>query len=166
MSGRARVRLSALCLGAPLLLLAAVGTQAQQALDARLGKQRVLLLFASAATDPRVMRFDDSLRRDLCPLRARRLMLGHIYAAGLGNIGGMPVEPKVAAELRERFKVAPDQFMIVLVGRDGLAQLEREQMPPLAELFAAIDALPASATEPPVPACPAPPVDRQPGAVD
>ena len=44
--------------------------------------------------------------------------------------------------LRERFGVAPDEFAVVLVGKDGGEKLRKNDLLTMRELFATIDAMP------------------------
>ena len=63
-------------------------------------------------------------------------------ASGFRERDQMLVEARDGDGLRERFRVAPDAFAVILVGKDGTEKARWPEPVDAAEVFALIDAMP------------------------
>ena len=139
----------------PLLLLAALAPALALAQDAPSlaslqDKNRVLLIFAPSDQTPDFQRQFDLLAKHPYDLRDRDLILLPVV-----TIAHPPVtpdtlrvsHPPVASEaqqlaLRHRFHIAPNQFTVILIGKDGGEKLRQHTPIPIDKLNATIDAMP------------------------
>ena len=122
-----------------------------QTLESNTDKYRILLLFAPAPADARLMQQFELLRRHKAELRERDLIVLPVLvnsgkAADADLLRTFTAGPAVAAEeqrrLRARFRVAPGDFTSILIGKDGDEKL-RSREPVTAETInRTIDAMP------------------------
>jgi hypothetical protein len=94
-------------------------------------KNRLVLVFAPAGTSP-----ERTEQRRL--LQARQLDADE---RDLLVLDVLPDSPGAAA-LRQRFNVKPQEFRVLLIGKDGGEKLRREKPVPPQELFDLIDSMP------------------------
>jgi len=98
----------------PLLLLLTIPTppaRAQGDLSRYLNKNRLLLIFAPTASDPRWAHQDALLAGGRAQLTDRDLLRFNFFERG-GRRG-------VGAGLRARYHVRPGSFRVLLIGKDG-----------------------------------------------
>ena len=118
----------------PVLLLAALPSVAQPGTD--LGryrdKNRVLLIFAPNARDPRWQRQAALFRRSGAQFTDRDLVRVDIFASG----------PKADLALRTKYHVLPGQFRVLLIGKDGHVAFGGPTPISLQTLTSAIDRMP------------------------
>ncbi len=128
------------------LAAATVRADAEQGvLDALQWRYRVLLLFAPRPADPRLAALEAALDAGRCAVAERDLLVARVAAAG-GSLGSRALAPGEARELRQRFRVMPDDAVVILVGKDG-GEKARSESPDLAGLFALIDGMPMRRAE-------------------
>lgn len=111
-------------------------------LDTYRSTHRLLLMIAPSESCPayRMQRY--SLIRRTAGLYDRDLIVGLILATGESWLGEDPLSPEQAGELRDRFQVGPDEFCLILIGKDG-TEKRREYVPVNPEtFFQQIDAMP------------------------
>jgi hypothetical protein len=130
----------------PLLALA----QNAPSLASLKDKNRVLLVFAPSDQNPEFKRQFELLGREAAEMQQRDLIVIPVVVSAGIDTGANTLRvqhPPVASEtdqidLRHRFHVAPGQFAVILVGKDGGEKL-RQGTPIRAEtLKATIDAMP------------------------
>ena len=113
---------------ASLPLVAQAGPDLAQYRD----KNRVLLIFAPSARDPRWQRQAALLRRSEAEFTDRELLRFDVFASG----------PKADPALRARFHVKAGQFRVLLIGKDGHVAYGGPTPVPLAALTETIDRMP------------------------
>ncbi|NJK92657.1 MAG: DUF4174 domain-containing protein [Blastochloris sp.] len=106
-----------------------------QELKALRWEKRPLLIFAPEAGHPEYLRLLKNLEASAPALRERDVVLRHHFPGSR--------HPK----LRQHFRVAPDQFCAILLGRDGFEKNRWNQAFSLQELTARIDAMPMGREE-------------------
>ena len=116
---------------AALALMAASPTVAAMRHD-----RRVLIVAAPAATDARRTQQAALLAPAARDLRECDVTVVAVTGDTVQGAGD------TADALRRRWQLAPQDFTVVLVGKDGHAALRRAAPLPAADLIAAIDAMP------------------------
>ena len=111
-------------------------------LDAFQWKNRLLLVFAPDRANPAYQSQLRLLEQQQAELVDRNLLVIQVLAAGESVAAGQSINPATAAQLRQQFDVQPDQFCLILVGKDG-TEKRRDAQPTLpATLYSQIDAMP------------------------
>ena len=113
-------------------------------------KSRVLLIFAPSDRTPEFQRQLALLSKHVYDLRQRDLVLLPVVTitSPLKDASKLRVAyPPVATQteqlnLRHRFHVAPHQFTVILIGKDGGEKLRQKTPVAIDELNATIDAMP------------------------
>jgi len=113
-------------------------------------KNRVLLVFASSDRNPEFKQQFDMLFRYAAQMQQRDLVvIPVVVSAGIDpGANTLRVQhPPVASDtdqidLRHRFHVAPGQFEVILVGKDGGEKLRQNTPISAQKLQATIDAMP------------------------
>ena len=105
------------------------------------GRRRPLLLFASTGTDPhlRAMRADLAARGD--GFEDRDMVLVEVIPDA-PRAGSRGLTEGQAAELRRQYRVEPDEFAVILVGKDGGIKLRDDKPVPVEAIFQLIDQMP------------------------
>ncbi len=128
-----------LALGAPSPLIAA---SAEKDEIARFRWQnRILLVFSTTPALPAYQTLAYDLTRNQDGVRERDLVVFFVFGDGASRLGEEPLSDRQAENLRRRFDVRPDEFKVVLVGKDGLVKINSVAVS-LRDLFAVIDAMP------------------------
>lgn len=115
-----------------LLLLAALPspTRAQGDLSRYQGKNRLLLVFAPSASDPRWARQNLLLRRSGVQFADRDLLRFDIFEQGQSR------------GLRARYRIKAGRFRVLLIGKDGHVAFLGTTPTALADLTGRIDRMP------------------------
>lgn len=106
------------------------------------GSKRLFLLFSPSEDDDR---FDGQL---LCMndykegFVKRDLVLFEILAEGESRAAGEPLSAVEADALRKRFGAGDEDFLAVLIGKDGTEKARWDAPIPPDELFRTVDAMP------------------------
>jgi len=103
-------------------------------------KMRPLLVFATAG-DPRLSDQRGILAAERGAVAERDLKIIEIVDTEVHGTAD------TAATLRDRYEVAADSFMVVLIGKDGGEKLRSAQPITAERLFATIDAMPMRQSE-------------------
>ena len=135
-----------------LLALAPALSLAQDAptLASLKDQKRVLLIFAPSDRSPDFKHQFDLLSKRATDLQQRDLVLIPVVItveqptdADTLRVQHPPVASQAQqVDLRHRFHVAPDQFTVVLIGKDGGEKLRQHTPIPIEKLDATIDAMP------------------------
>ena len=112
-------------------------------LDSYRGRNRVLLVFAPSRQDARYQEQFSLLADKTAGLKERNLIL----IAALADGKGRRVETRVLEDgdekaLRERYRVGPRQFRVILIGKDGHTAYSSRQPISSTRLFGLIDVMP------------------------
>jgi len=141
-------------LTALLVLLASIAA-AQQTLSALVGRNRVLLIFAPTALDGRFGQQLDALDHHVAELRERDLVVIPLIEqpgpANRSTVLRTLQPPLVRADeqitFRRRFNIAPSDFVVILVGKDGTEKIRSHAPLSAARLNRTIDAMPGRQDE-------------------
>jgi hypothetical protein len=111
-------------------------------LDDAQWRDRVLLVFAPSEQFPAYQQHRQQWASVTADRVERQLKLVEVLATGTSRVDGQPMSVASANQLRTQFGIAPSDFAIVLIGKDG-TEKQRETSPiaPI-EIFRTIDAMP------------------------
>lgn len=112
------------------------------------GKHHLLLLFAASERAPAFEMQRELLRDDREALAERDMLLVCVLHDGGSKAGDRLLRPADAAALRDRFGVGPDDFAVVLVGKDGTEKRRDDAPVEPSVLFGQIDERPTQRREP------------------
>lgn len=108
-----------------------------QSLDSYQWKNRLLLVFAPSENNGEYQQQMQLLQGQKADFAERNLLTIELLTEGTNSVDAQEV-----AKIRERFNVSPQEFRVILVGKDGTAK-RREQSPISAQsIFETIDAMP------------------------
>jgi hypothetical protein len=137
-----------------LALLAPMAT-AQRTLSTLVGRNRVLLIFTPTELDTRFNRQLEAFNHHEAELMSRDLVLiPLVQQPGPANLS--PVlrnmrPPLVQADeqitFRKRFHISPNDFVMILIGKDGTEKLRSSTTITAARLNKTIDAMPGRQDE-------------------
>lgn len=105
-------------------------------------KNRVLLVFASSASDPRWRRQDALLSGSQAQFADRDLLRFDIFERGPSRGAGVPLSHRAAQVLHVRYHVHPGTFRVLLVGKDGHVAFGGPTPISLRDLTGRIDRMP------------------------
>ena len=105
-------------------------------------QSRPLLIFAPNYSDHRWLAFRKQLNLHSCDLDDRNLVLGMIYTRGESTISGQLISDDYNKELREQFHIAEQDFIVLLLGKDGREKYRNHEVPVIEDLFVLIDQMP------------------------
>lgn len=105
-------------------------------------KNRLLLLFSPSPGEPAYQALRRELQEQAGGVRERDLLVFHVLEQGKSLMNGREISPAGAQALRQRFRIEPGAFTVVLVGKDGGAKLKRGAGVALADIFGLIDSMP------------------------
>ncbi len=114
-----------------LTLLPALGWGRGSDIARYQGRNRVLLVFAPSAADPRLRRQNALLAGGGARMANRDLVRRNVLGGDRGKAG-----------LYARYGVRPGQFRALLIGKDGHVAFESSSPLALAEITGRIDAMP------------------------
>lgn len=105
-------------------------------------QHRILLVFAPSTDSSHYRQQMQAWQADVAGTNDRDLKLVQIVGTGESQVDGRSLSATSAKSLRQQFRIAPEEFAAILVGKDG-TEKQRSQTPiDLAMLFRTIDAMP------------------------
>ena len=105
-------------------------------------KNRLLLIFAPSKDNPDYQRQMQLVEGKLADFKERDLIAIELLAEGTSQAEMQTLNEAEAASLRSEFNVAPEEFRVILIGKDGTAK-RRDEKPVAPEvIFNQIDAMP------------------------
>lgn len=105
-------------------------------------KNRLLLVFAPSASDPRWARQDALLAGSRAQFTDRDLLRFDLFEYGQSRGGRMSLGRREAANLRARYRVRPGSFRVLLLGKDGHVAFGTPTPVALSGLTGRIDRMP------------------------
>ena len=105
-------------------------------------KNRLLLLFAPDRNHPSFESLQQALLERRADATDRDLVVFEILASGTSRIDGAVIDPQTNRSLREKFKISPSAFSVILIGKDGGIKLKRGEQTNLEDIFGLIDSMP------------------------
>lgn len=112
-----------------------------------LWQRRPLLLFAPAASDPRLVETVRRIEASRCDFADRDMVLGLIVSEGTSTLDGQVVGTGQARRLFSEFGIGANTFSAVLIGKDGGEKLRVNGVPDLPAIYAVIDGMPMRSAE-------------------
>ncbi|MEL6319959.1 MAG: DUF4174 domain-containing protein [Cyanobacteria bacterium J06626_14] len=107
-----------------------------------LWENRLLLVFAPSETTPAYQQQMQIFADVQAGFVDRDLLLIELLTDGNSRLDEEPIAQEDAAAVRSRYGIAPDAFVVMLIGKDG-TQKRQDTEPVAAEvIFSAIDAMP------------------------
>ncbi len=105
-------------------------------------QNRILLVFAPSTDSSQYRQQMQVWQADEAGTGNRDLKLVQILGTGESQVDGRSLNSASVEKLREQFGITPEEFAVILVGKDG-TEKQRSQTPlDLAGLFRTIDAMP------------------------
>jgi hypothetical protein len=105
-------------------------------------QHRMVLVFAPSNRSSAYQQQMQAWQADTVGIRDRDLELVEVLGTGESQVNGQRITSAAAADLRRQFRVTAEEFVVILVGKDG-TEKQRSQTPvDLARLFRTIDAMP------------------------
>ena len=104
-------------------------------------QNRLLLVFAPAPDDERVQAQQQLFEGQETELKERDLIVSYLFPEE-GRIEDETLSAEDVTSLRERYGVAEDDFIVLLIGKDGTAKERLEEPMQPADLFTKVDAMP------------------------
>ncbi len=125
----------------PALVVSAQNPPSPTTLDALRDHYRPLLVFARSPDDPALLAQFHMLKDDAPGLTERDVLL---LAVPYNTPSPTPLSltPNAALNARHRFHIAPTDFVVLLIGKDGGEKLRSTKPVPFAKLRDKIDSMP------------------------
>lgn len=105
-------------------------------------RNRLLLLFATEASDPLVRQVRDNLERHADELVERDLLVLQLFVHGQSRLNDQPISAAQVRKLRARLGIDANEQLLVLVGKDGSVKRRAPLSTDVREIFRQIDAMP------------------------
>lgn len=125
-----------------LALSVAGASEVSQRIDDLQWKARIVLMFSSGDGDGPGASLETAIRESTCDIKQRDIVLGRINPETQGYLGEYGVNPTESIRVRERYGVAPSEFRVLLIGKDGGVKATFSEVPALQQLFDVVDAMP------------------------
>ncbi len=132
------------CLGTVIFCLSVLSLNAQNAscLKPYLWKKRVLLVFSPDVKSPQYNQQVAHFDKHLPGIMDRDLVEFDIFKDFLFFPQGKYGSKDQARKLRKYYQIDPEQFTVVLIGKDGAEKMRAESKLEAERLFEVIDAMP------------------------
>ena len=104
-------------------------------------KNRIILLFAPAKDSFLLQQQDAELQADTKGIQERDLLIFQVLpdqVLGQQNLQ----DARVAQSLRDQYRIEPEKFYAILIGKDGSEKLRKDTVMTREELYGTIDAMP------------------------
>ena len=103
---------------------------------------RLLLVFAPQADDPRLQRQDEVLAAVGAELDDRDMRIIHLRPDAPVTVDGIAVATPTAAEIYREFDIDAGEFAVLLIGKDGTLKMKKSEPPSINAVFDLIDSMP------------------------
>ena len=105
-------------------------------------KNRPLLIFAPNHKHPELQKIRFALEPRSCDIDDRDMIIGVFVAQGQSRLNGRTISASEIEEIRHRLGIKPEQFAVLLIGKDGGEKFRSYNAPDLDVVFALIDRMP------------------------
>lgn len=105
-------------------------------------KNRLLLLFAPSSDVNEFKGQKRELQSQWEGVLDRDLIIMEIFLKGDSRLMNDQLSQESGEQLRRQFRVEPDRFEVILIGKDGTVKLRNSGQVPVSDLFGLIDAMP------------------------
>ncbi|WNJ18764.1 DUF4174 domain-containing protein [Pontibacter sp. G13] len=133
---------TSLCVGMNLCVLSQTTSNNEQPLSEFQWKNRILLVFSPSDRDARIQQQHDQIMEDWAPYADRDMRVFEILPHTVRELPEEVEELGAAESFRSRYAVAPDEFKVILVGKDGGEKLSSTRPVSNLTLFGLIDQMP------------------------
>lgn len=110
-------------------------------LDIYRWKNRPVLIFASSSEDSSYLKQRSEFEGKADELEDRNIVVIELLKAGKSKMAEVPLTDEQQSLLRKQFEVFND-FVFILIGKDGTVKLRTEQPVQSDDLFGLIDSMP------------------------
>ena len=110
-------------------------------------RHRLLFLFAPDASHPNFAKLHNEIAEQMDETKERDLVIFEILEQGASWMDAAPLDRQMAISIRKKFAVPPQDYTVVLVGKDGGVKLKRDEYVSLAAVFGLIDSMPMRQNE-------------------
>ena len=110
-------------------------------------KNRLLFLFAPDRNNPLFKDLQSDIIAQKTEVKDRDLVVFEVLERDPSRMNTTPIDREGADSLRDRFRVPPNTFSLILVGKDGGVKLKRHDQGNLKEVFELIDSMPMRQNE-------------------
>jgi hypothetical protein len=135
------------CLGSTWSALAQSGSNAGKLSQMDDGKHRILLVFAPDSQNEFLQEQNKMLRQAHPGLTERDMLVVQVIENNVELNPPLKKAVPSAEALRQEFKVSPDQFTVVLIGKDGGEKYRAKHAQAPAVLFQIVDSMPMRQNE-------------------
>ena len=105
-------------------------------------KNRLIFIFAPSTNHPGYKAKQREMGGEIPEIIDRDLVVFEIFETGRSKVGDDMLGEDAVNFLRDKFKVEPGQFKVILVGKDGGEKLRGDERVQISEIFALIDSMP------------------------
>jgi hypothetical protein len=110
-------------------------------------QNRILLIFAPSEQHPSYQQQLQQFEGQEGELIDRELLVVHSFATGNSHVNGLSanshlIEAASTDRLRQQFSITPDEFAVILIGKDGTPKREERSPISLTVVFDQIDTMP------------------------
>ena len=105
-------------------------------------KNRLLLLFAPDRNHPFFEGLQQALVERSAEVTDRDLVIFEMLESDVSRVDGADIDSQTSRYLREKFKISPSAFSVILIGKDGGIKLQRGEQTNLEDIFGLIDSMP------------------------
>ena len=105
-------------------------------------QKRVVLIFAATAADARWQKQQELLQQAHQELTARDLVVLGVFGNQVNASNFKMLKLPGPEALREHYKIKPDEFAVVLIGKDGTEKYRAQEVIKPGTIFQIIDAMP------------------------
>ena len=105
-------------------------------------KNRLLLVFAPSENSPAYQKQMQLFQTQQADFSERDLLLVEILTEGTSRASGKVIDEADVTKVRSRFQVSPQDFRVILVGKDGTVKRKDSKPVEAKVIFNEIDAMP------------------------
>ncbi|MGI2907764.1 DUF4174 domain-containing protein [Tolypothrix sp. VBCCA 56010] len=105
-------------------------------------KNRLLLVFAPDENNPAYQKQMQLFQTQQADFSERDLLLVEILTEGTSRASGKAIDEADVTKVRSRFQVSPEDFRVILVGKDGTQKRSDSKPVEAKVIFNEIDAMP------------------------
>lgn len=104
-------------------------------------KNRLVLIFAPSIEDSFYLKQKSEFKGKVAELKDRDIIMIELLEAGISTIAEIPLNSEQQSFLRKKFEVI-DDFVFILIGKDGTVKLRANEPVSSEDLFSLIDRMP------------------------
>ena len=103
---------------------------------------RLLFIFASSTADDSYAALNERITQSELGIDDRDMIIFRIFGKSPSWVASKPLSHDDVISLRRRFGIDPDNFAVVLVGKDGGVKMSKQGSVDLESIFDVIDSMP------------------------